>query len=1015
MTIIVFTCLCASFAQGEAAYFIRNADDETILSMAEVRGLDTGLSIQRLRSMLLESVEEGGIDSQVVQEESSYSLEIVHADGMDVTDGGLVMLSGDVEVAFTSQEDGTRRRLMAERMLLDPQAGRLSAYGGVTYEDGEEEGGMGTISADIVTYLYESGDLMVSGGTTTTERTNNEDEEVTFYTTGNLLNYRSQDQGMFFSHGYLTSNPDTAYSSITAENLALLEGGDMFMTNAYLSIGRVPLLYLPAFFYPGSRLVMNPAFGFSSDRGMFVSTTTEVFGTYPGFSEAEESSFASILRSGSDSPMVSNGLYYEEGESESAFARWAMESESYLALLADVYQYSGMLVGFDTLVKPVDMLSIGSNTAFILSPDVPYYDRNLRYYSINEASLSSSFGTIDFSLPLYSDPYVLRSYGNRLTSFSIDSVFGAHQTFPSTYSTTMTSYDALLSGSLRLPSKYTGDLIGSLRLSSIRANASFDWDADEMEYIISDITLPSFTFTMSGHLFRFEHEKDEKTENEAGRPDVGDMFILSDPLLYDMYVLEPRRSALSSSDEWGISLAYSITERFRNDFEIDQSGEEWRSEDQELSSDSSLRLDLEGLMGRWFSFTQSLTPSYRYDYDQSADEERESRFSLLSTTKASIPVAGIEYEFSTYLYRWQEEKTLDSHEKDEIHYRFDRDNVRTHSLSFSKSFGDIDGYGRLTPSLKYTLPPLAGSLEPRLGYRVGPLTTSFSWRFLEDEKDGGYESEDVRFSLALAFDNLTFSFSGLYESADREGGRFIDPFSFDASLSLRTADRRFSYTQYLEWDAFDGGRRDVVESLRSVLSIPYVDFTLNFTTLEDRLEADYFELRVDVDDVDLYAWHNRIHVGLLLDGRLRYDFLNPYSSSLSLKAGLTFSIAEFLDLSLALTTTNNGFYRYLDDEGTFSFPLMWEDLLRSFDFFGEGRSSTQFNMEAFDIELVHYMGDWDLHLRYTASLESIGRDYRWVPTFAVYLRWNTIPDLKVDRTWSSSDGTWRQSDSLYSD
>ena len=73
---------------------------------------------------------------------------------------------------------------------------------------------MGTISADIVTYLYESGDLMVSGGTTTTERTNNEDEEVTFYTTGRLLNYRSQDQGMFFSHGYLTSNPDTAYSSI---------------------------------------------------------------------------------------------------------------------------------------------------------------------------------------------------------------------------------------------------------------------------------------------------------------------------------------------------------------------------------------------------------------------------------------------------------------------------------------------------------------------------------------------------------------------------------------------------------------------------------------------------------------------------------------------------------------------------------------------------------------------------------------------------------------------------------
>ena len=76
----------------------------------------------------------------------------------------------------------------------------------------------------------------------------------------------------------------------------------MFMTNAYLSIGRVPLLYLPAFFYPGSRLVMNPAFGFSSDRGMFVSTTTEVFGTYPGFSEGSAPILDSPKRRRAPSP-----------------------------------------------------------------------------------------------------------------------------------------------------------------------------------------------------------------------------------------------------------------------------------------------------------------------------------------------------------------------------------------------------------------------------------------------------------------------------------------------------------------------------------------------------------------------------------------------------------------------------------------------------------------------------------------------------------------------------------------
>lgn len=1010
LTIILVMCLSVLQAEGEAAHFIRNADDDTIISMAEVRGMDTGLSASTLRSALLEQLGEGDILDEVVEEEGGYSLEIVHADNMDVTQSGLVMLSGDVEVSFTLEGDETGRTLESQRMILDPEAGRLTAYGGVTYRDGDEKSGMENISADIVTYLYDSGDLVVSGGTTTTQRTNNEDEQVTFYTTGDILNYRSQDDGMFFSNGYLTSNPDTAYSSITAENLALLEGGDMFMTNAYLSIGRVPLLYIPAFFYPGSRLVINPAFGFRSDRGMFVSTTTEVFGSYPGFDDAEESSFASILRSESDGPMVSNGLYYEEGEPQGDFARWAMESGSYLALLADVYQNAGMLLGFDTLIKPADVFSIGSNTALVLSPDVSYYDGNLRYYSVNQARLSSSFGTLDFSLPLYSDPYVLRSYGNRLTGFSIDSIFGAEQTFPSTYSSIMNSYEALLSGSLYLPSQYTSSYVSTLRLSSIRANASFDWNSDEMKYIISDITLPSFTFTMSGHLFQFE---DVDEEGEEERPDIMDQFMLSDPLLYDMYVLEPKRQALATNEEWGLSLAYSITERLHNGFELDQGGEEWKTEDQELSSDSSVRLELEGVMGKWFSFSQSLSPSYSYEYDQSADEEHRSTFSLLSTTKASVPVIGISYEFSTYLYRWRNERTTDGGGSAETLYRFDRDNVRTHSLTFSKSFGDIDGYGQFTPSLKYVLPPLSGSLEPRLGYRVGPLTASFAWRFLEEE-EGRFRSEDVNFSLALVFDHLSFSFSGLYESANEDGSRLIDPFSFDASLSLRTADRRFSFTQYLDWDAFDKGRRNVVESLRSVLAIPYLDFTLNFTSEDDGLQADYFELHLDVKDVDIHAWKNRIHLGLLLDGRLRYDFLNPYSSSLSLKTGLTFSIAEFMDLSLSLTTTNNGFYRYLED-GRFSFTLLWDDLLRSFDFFGDGRGSTQFNMEAFDIELVHYMGDWDLHLRYTASLESVGRDYRWVPTFAIYLRWNTIPDLKVDQTWSSRDGSWRQSDSLYSD
>ena len=268
VVIIAFAVL-PLHASDELVYFIQNADDATIAGMASVRGLDASLPAGELRRQLLQSEDlESAVVDLTAQGEGDYSLQIINADSMDISQDGLVNLSGNVEIGFTLASDEAGKTLRAQHMLLDPASGRLTAYGGVQYSDSQEGSGLENISADIVTYLYESGDLLVSGGTTSTERTTNESETVTFYTTGELLNYRSADGGLFFSDGYLTSDPDRAYSSITAGTLALLDGGDMFMTNAYLSIGRVPLLYLPAFFYPGSRLVMNPAFGFSSDRGM---------------------------------------------------------------------------------------------------------------------------------------------------------------------------------------------------------------------------------------------------------------------------------------------------------------------------------------------------------------------------------------------------------------------------------------------------------------------------------------------------------------------------------------------------------------------------------------------------------------------------------------------------------------------------------------------------------------------------------------------------------------------------
>ena len=1013
LLVIVFST--ALWASPESRWFIENADEATLVEMAALRGMDTDVDASELRQALLEREDDfsTAVGSLPV-EEGGYHLTVLSADGMDLSPDGLVTLSGSVAVEFTLEGDEAGKTLSADHMVLDPASGRVTAYGNVSYRDSAADSGLEQIEADIVSYLYDTGELLVSGGTTTSERTNNEDEEVTFYTTGRLLSYNTGQEGLFFQDGYLTSNPDTAYSSITADSIALLSGGDMFLSDAYLSIGRVPILYLPFFFYPGSRLSINPAFGFNSSRGMFLSTTSEIFGTYPKFSTGDESSFASILRTADSADMVSNGLYYEEGVPAGGIQEWARRTDSYLALLADVYSDAGFLIGLDGKINPVDGMSISSGTSLILNRATSAnYDKSFRYYSLNALSLDASYGSLDLSLPLYSDPRVYADYGSRLTSFSIDALFGASQSFPTTGTSSVTSYDAYLTGSLQLPSSMRSDLVGTLRLSSIRANASFDWNSTDRRYDISDITLPSFTFTMSGTLFSLDGGQVESAPApEKEEVDITDFFLLADPLLYDLYVVQPATDHLMSFDDYMLSLTYSITERFSNDFQIDN--DDMSVYGQEVGSTSQLSLELYAQAGRFFTLRETLTPSWSYSYDGD-EESKENDFSLLSTTRASIPVLGISYELSAYLYRFSADEVAGESSFENLFFAFDRENVRRHSISLSQSLGSVDSLGQVTASLSYTLPPLQSSFTPRLSYRVGGFTSALSWSF--DEKDeGGYQSADIDFSMGLNLPNVTFSLALGYDSAIWDPADFWAPLDLSSSFSLRTADKAWSITERLVYDAMDDGGRNQIDELSTTISMPWLDLAVNFRTDEDALRLEYFQLSSQIDDLTLYAWKNRIRLSLVLDGRLRYDFLNPYSSSLRIRTGFEFSIAEFLDLTVALTTTNNAFYRYTDSEGNFSFSGMFADLWRSFDFIGDGRSNTQFNMEAFDVELVHYMGDWDLHLRYTASLQSQGRDYTWVPTFAIYLSWKTIPDLKVDQTWEEGRSGWTpSSDSLYGD
>ena len=97
---------------------------------------------------------------------------------------------------------------------------------------------------------------------------------------------------------------------------------------------------------------------------------------------------------------------------------------------------------------------------------------------------------------------------------------------------------------------------------------------------------------------------------------------------------------------------------------------------------------------------------------------------------------------------------------------------------------------------------------------------------------------------------------------------------------------------------------------------------------------------------------------------------------------------------------NDAFYKYDSAASVF------EDLIKSFDFFGKGRYQTSFTMNGLEFELIHYMEDWDLNISYKADIVYENGYYQWVPSLSIFMKWKTMPDLKIDENWKNSNNTW---------
>ena len=978
---------------------IFHADSESLRNMAALRGIDTSLSDDRIRNELYKAE---GLEavSEREDEEGTYSVLIEGADYLSSSQG-VITLRGNASLSFSKGDDETI--MSSDEVVIDTSSSLIVALGNVNFSS-QGENNAQRIDADIVSFYWEKGNLVVENASTLNERKNSEGEDVNVYSVGERLTYFDNGSAIY-EDGYIASSDDDPLSSISASRITMLPGSDMLIENAVLNIGRVPIFYFPFFFFPGSRITGNPSFGFTSTRGAFLNTTFEIFGHSQLIDNSDSSSFASIFSDVDESDnLVPRGAYYTADQDLSALESWADASESHMAVMADVYQETGLHRGLDTRINLFDKsLGFDSFSGVALTYTNNANESNFRYYSENSLSYSFSGLSLLLSYPVYSDSNVLVDFGNRITSFSIESLFFQSPSFPSTYSSAITSFSRIAELKYSLPSSLRSDYLSSLSISRLRAESRYSWDSRNHKYVIDYIDLPKLTASASGSFFNFEYEDKGEDEEEL---DEAELFLLSDPLLYDVFHEDLIREGHAGA-VYSIGMGYSINQDLENNLEYSD-GEQSSSS---LSSTSSLRLTTELDLGDYFLLRSIITPSYTYEKEEDEEELSWSdEFLLTNTIEAEIPYIGLKYSLTNRAYEHERMFSDEMLETTDSLWRFDKDHVSTHSISLSKTFSTAAG--DFTPSISYTLYPLTGSLTPSLSYRYGDFATSFSYRFQNDEEnDGAFLSDLIKLSLAYNGTNVIASSSFSYQSADYDKNAFFRPLEISSQLSLRTSDKAYSITEQLEWKGYDSasGLENYVSSLKTILSVPYFTCYVDFTGPFSSLSLDTVNASIKADDILIRCWKNRIYLSLGLSSTLNLDIQNIAASSFTITPSIIFSIAEFLDFRLSFTSSNNNFASYQDERGKFSLSELFNDLVRSFDFFGEGRYNTNFNMSQINLEVVHYMQDWALHCNYSSSVVLSDDVYRFVPQFSIYLSWNTFPDLKIDESWEMDGDDWIRS------
>ncbi|MBQ4378905.1 MAG: LPS-assembly protein LptD [Treponema sp.] len=431
-----------------------------------------------------------------------------------------ILLTGNVVISVT--RGSTKTVISAERVNYNRATEMLYAEGSVALEQTGGSAGGEKITASSLLFNTATLEGVFDNG-----RAVQTSSDAINLPSGSTLIVASEvfgrDSGgtIAFKAGELTfCDDENPHWKIRATRIWLLPGGEFAFLNAILFVGRVPLLYLPAFYYPKDELIFNPAFGYRNREGYYINTTTYLYGRKPADakSSADINSETSSSSSSTDDDDKINFFSFMNTSSVKEQRREGLvlhnldedykgDTSKYFKVMADYYANLGTMVGFDGVFAPNSVITslttnfeMGfSNTVFrnnsvylpknsageiiqdksnFLGQEAPFrYQANLKFTIAKPFSLT-------FSMPIYSDPYFNYDFNTRAETMDwIDYLMSgtnAGSTCDEVTVSEISSFTWGINGSYTFKIPETlNPYISSLSLSSFSSSIVFSSKANE--------------------------------------------------------------------------------------------------------------------------------------------------------------------------------------------------------------------------------------------------------------------------------------------------------------------------------------------------------------------------------------------------------------------------------------------------------------------------------------------------------------------------------------------------------